>query len=153
MKLLEDCPLFNAGCGSVYANSGEHELEASIMDGRNIRCGAVSLLKHIKNPISLARLIMERTQHIYMAGEAAEQLAQRHGVTMVDQSYFHTERRYQQFLKAKESQIIARDHDISTPTPTPTPTPSPTPPTTTTGNPSVTQLALPNNSPLLFAVF
>jgi beta-aspartyl-peptidase (threonine type) len=114
VKLLEDCPLFNAGRGAVYAHNGEHELEASLMDGRNMRCGAVAMVKRTKNPISLARTIMEHTPHVFMVGSAAEKLGQRYGLHMVDHSYFHTERRYQQFLAAQSAKIVARDHDIST---------------------------------------
>src|SRR3546814_14063541 len=84
------------------------------MDGRNLHCGAAALLKRTKNPISLARTIMERTQHVFMVGASAEEFAQQQGLQMVEQSYFNTERRHQQILAAFEAKIVARDQDIST---------------------------------------
>jgi L-asparaginase / beta-aspartyl-peptidase len=72
VKFLEDDPRFNAGKGAVYTSEGTHELDASIMDGRDLSCGAIASVKTIKNPISLARLVMEKTQHVLLVGEGAE---------------------------------------------------------------------------------
>jgi isoaspartyl peptidase/L-asparaginase-like protein (Ntn-hydrolase superfamily) len=90
---LEDSPLFNAGRGSVLTSTGEHELEAAIMDGRNLGAGAVAVLRRIKNPVALARLVMERTQHVYLQGDGAEAFARAAGVARVSRRYFRTEER------------------------------------------------------------
>lgn len=90
--LLEDEPLFNAGRGAVLTNKGTHELEASIMDGSNLKCGAVSMITKVKNPIRAARLVMDTTFHNYIIGEAAEALAIGK-LEFVDNSYFTTEKR------------------------------------------------------------
>lgn len=91
--LLEDSPLFNAGKGAVFTHEGTNELDASIMDGSTMKAGAVAGLKHIRNPIALARLVMERSPHVMMAGEGAEAFAKEQGgVAFVDQKYFYTER-------------------------------------------------------------
>jgi len=103
IKNLEDNPLFNAGKGAVYTSEGTHELDASIMNGIDLSTGAVTLLKHIKNPISLARLVMEKTPHVLLGGEGAESFAKELGVEMVPNSYFDTEPRHQQLLEAKEN--------------------------------------------------
>ena len=93
IRILEDSPLFNAGKGAVFTNTGTNELDASIMDGKTLKAGAVGGLKHIKNPISLARLVMEKSPHVMMVGEGAEAFAKQQGVELVPQEYFHTERR------------------------------------------------------------
>ena len=72
VRFLEDDPLFNAGKGAVYTHEGTHELDAAIMDGRNLACGSVAALKTVKNPISLARAVMEKSPHVFMVGEVAE---------------------------------------------------------------------------------
>ena len=72
---LEDCALFNAGRGSVYTAEGEHELDAAIMDGRNLEAGAVAQLRGIKNPVRLARAVMEQSEHVFLAAEGALQFA------------------------------------------------------------------------------
>lgn len=102
IKILEDNPLFNAGKGAVFTNAGTNELDASIMDGRTLKAGAVSNLRHIKNPISLARMVMERSPHVMMVGEGAETFARQEGVEMVPQSYFYTEKRWQAWQKMKQ---------------------------------------------------
>jgi len=104
IKILEDSPLFNAGKGAVFTHEGTNELDASIMDGRTLKAGAVAAVKHIKNPISLARLVMEQSAHVMLVGEGAEAFAKWHGVQLVPQEYFYTEKRWQQYLKAKEDQ-------------------------------------------------
>lgn len=97
---MEDDPLFNAGKGSVYTNDGKHELEAAIMDGRDLSCGAVAGLRTVKNPITLARLIMERSPHIFMAGEGAEAFATEMKVERVQNDWFDTPRRHEQLQEA-----------------------------------------------------
>jgi len=109
-RYLEDCPLFNAGKGSVLTNDGVYELEASIMDGKKKGCGAVTGLKTVKNPISLARLAMEKTRHIFLSGAGAEKFADLMGVDRVTQDYFYTEKRYNQWLQARKEDDIRLDH-------------------------------------------
>lgn len=98
--IMEDSPLFNAGKGAVFTNAGTNELDASIMDGQTLKAGAVASLKHIKNPITLARLVMERSPHVLMAGEGAERFAREQGgIEFVDQKYFYTEERWKALQK------------------------------------------------------
>lgn len=102
INILEDSPLFNAGKGAVLTEKGEAELDASIMDGKNLMAGAVAGLKHIKNPINLARLVMEKSPHVFMIGEGAEEFAKQNNIELVENSYFITEERFNQYKKAKE---------------------------------------------------
>lgn len=113
--LLENEPKFNAGKGAVYSAAATHELEASIMNGQTLSCGAVSLIKTVKNPIKLARVVMEKTNHVYMCGDGAENLASLHGLERVDPSYFHTPERLEQLRLAKALTGVFNDHDISKP--------------------------------------
>jgi beta-aspartyl-peptidase (threonine type) len=99
INVMEDSPLFNAGKGAVFTHEGTNELDASIMDGRTLMAGAVAGVKHIKNPISLARLVMEKSPHVLMAGAGAEAFALEQGMDTVPQSYFYTERRWNQLQK------------------------------------------------------
>jgi beta-aspartyl-peptidase (threonine type) len=102
VRYLEDNPLFNAGKGAVYTSDGTHELDASIMDGSNLSTGAVTLIKRVKNPISLARKVMEKTSHVLLGGEGAEKFAEEMGLEIVENNYFDTENRQNQLLKEKE---------------------------------------------------
>lgn len=102
IRFLEDDPKFNAGKGAVFTAGGTHELDASIMDGNNLSTGAVTLIKHVKHPISFARLVMEKTPHVLLGGEGAEEFGKEMGVEMVPNNYFDTDQRYMQLLKAKE---------------------------------------------------
>ena len=115
--LLEEEPLFNAGKGSVYCSNGLHELEASIMDGSTLECGAVSLLTCIRNPIKVARVVMQTTPHVYIVGTAAEKIAIDAGLEEVDNSFFDTERRLKQLHEARKignsTFLVFRDHDLS----------------------------------------
>jgi beta-aspartyl-peptidase (threonine type) len=111
VKYLEDDPLFNAGRGAVLNREGVCEMEASIMDGRSLSCGAASLIKTIRNPISVARLVMEKTEHNYIVGPAAETLALAYGLESVDPNYFITEKRIQQFKESNEKNIVSLDHN------------------------------------------
>jgi beta-aspartyl-peptidase (threonine type) len=92
--MLEDDPQFNAGRGAVFTRAGEHELDASIMDGATLRCGAVAGMNYQKNPIKAARLVMERTPHILLAGAQADAFGRENGLEQVEQSYFYTEHRF-----------------------------------------------------------
>lgn len=103
---LEDDPQFNAGRGSVFNADGRHELDASIMDGRDKSCGAVAGVSNVKNPISLARLVMTDTRHVLLAGTGAEQFAASQEVDLVDNEYFDTpatKKRWQEFLEQRDS--------------------------------------------------
>jgi L-asparaginase / beta-aspartyl-peptidase len=101
VRRLEDSPLFNAGRGAVYDARGEHVLEASIMDGRRLEAGAVAGLRTVKNPISLARLVMERSPHVFLDGEGALAFGEAHGVERVDAQWFDTPRRRRALEEAK----------------------------------------------------
>lgn len=112
---LEDFHLFNAGRGSVFTHEGKNEMDASIMDGHSLRAGAVAFVKNVKNPVRLARLVMERTGHVLLGGEGANQFALEMGVEMADDAYFFTEHRYEQLLRAREEGIVELDHTQSEP--------------------------------------
>jgi beta-aspartyl-peptidase (threonine type) len=103
IRSLEDDPHFNAGKGAVFNHEGGHELDASIMDGATLACGAVARVTGIKNPISLARLVMERTRHVLLAGDGAERFAAEQGVERVEAGYFFTEERYRSHREALEA--------------------------------------------------
>jgi len=104
INVLEDSPLFNAGKGAVFTNAGTVELDAAIMDGTGLRAGAVAGVKHIKNPINLARLVMDKSAHVLLAGDGAEAFANEQGMPLVPQSYFYTERRRRELERAKAAQ-------------------------------------------------
>ena len=104
IRILEDSPLFNAGKGAVLTSEGTAELDASIMDGKTLNAGAVAAVKRVKNPISLARLVMEQSPHVMMVGDGAESFARTHGVELVPPEYFITERRQKDLQKAKEAE-------------------------------------------------
>lgn len=101
INILEDSPLFNAGKGAVYTFDGGHELDASLMDGNTMNAGAVSGVKHIKNPIDLAKAVMDKSVHVMLSGQGAEEFALNQGFTLVPNQYFDTNARYQQLLDAK----------------------------------------------------
>ena len=100
MRFLEDDPLFNAGKGAVYTHEGTHELDAAIMDGRDLSCGSVAALKTVKNPISLARMVKEKSPHVFMVGEGAERFASEMKVERVPNTYFDTPKRHEQWQAA-----------------------------------------------------
>jgi L-asparaginase / beta-aspartyl-peptidase len=93
VMVLEDSPLFNAGRGSCFNADGEIEMDASIMDGEELRAGAVAAVRRIRNPVLAARLVMEKTRHVLLAGDGAERLARKHGLAVENPSYFSTEKR------------------------------------------------------------
>jgi L-asparaginase / beta-aspartyl-peptidase len=104
VRVLEDDPHFNAGRGAVFNADGAPELDASIMDGRDLRCGAVAGVRNARNPISLARLVMERSGHVMMAGRGADIFALRNGVPYATQDHFFTRRRWDALIAAKNGQ-------------------------------------------------
>lgn len=104
VKVLEDAPLFNAGKGAVFTSDGRNELDAAIMDGATRNAGAVSGITRIRNPVELARLVMERSPHILLVGAGAEAFAREQGMTFVDPEYFRTEERWQQLQRVKAAQ-------------------------------------------------
>ncbi len=100
--LLEDSPLFNAGKGAVFTADGTCELDASIMDGRTQAAGAIAGVRHIKNPITLARVVMEKSEHVMLTGDGAEKFAKQQGFAFVPNEYFQTEHRRKQLEEAKQ---------------------------------------------------
>lgn len=114
VKLLEDEALFNAGKGAVYTHEGKHELEASIMEGQRLRCGAVSMVTNIKNPVSAAMQVMKNTPHNYLVGESVEKLADKAGLERVNNDFFDTPHRKEQLDRIINSNTTALDHNIST---------------------------------------
>jgi beta-aspartyl-peptidase (threonine type) len=102
VNVLEDDPNFNAGKGAVFNTDGEHELDASIMNGKDLKSGAVAGVHNTKNPITLARMVMERSPHVLMAGRGADIFALRNGVAYTTQDYFFTQRRWDALIAAKE---------------------------------------------------
>jgi L-asparaginase / beta-aspartyl-peptidase len=115
IKMMEDSPLFNAGKGAVYTHDRTIELDASIMDGKTLKAGAVAGVKHIKNPIHLARLVMEKTWHVMLTGDGAEKFAHEQGIELVPQEYFKTERRWKQIqdiLEREREDLLKNDSTI-----------------------------------------
>lgn len=108
--ILEDSPLFNAGKGSVFTAAGTHEMDAAIMDGRSLDAGAVSLITGIRNPISLARDVMDQSGHVFLAGDGAMQFAKKMAYKLEDPTYFYDEFRYNQWQEIKSSDSFQLDH-------------------------------------------
>ena len=105
VRMLEDDPHFNAGKGAVFTSIGTNEMDAAVMDGKTLSAGAVASLKHIKNPVSLARLVMEKSGHVMMDGEGAEAFAKENGVQVLpDQKYFFTQERWEALQKVKAAE-------------------------------------------------
>ena len=102
VRYLEDCPLFNAGKGAVFTHDGHNELDAAIMDGSNLAAGAVAGVGDVKNPISLAKLVMLKSPHVLLVGKGASEFARLHGATMVDSSYFYTKPRWDDLQRVLE---------------------------------------------------
>jgi L-asparaginase / beta-aspartyl-peptidase len=111
INILEDSPLFNAGKGAVLTDKGIAELDASIMNGKDLMAGAVAGVKHIKNPISLARIVMEKSPHVMMTGDGAEEFAKENGIELVDNSYFIVKERYERYLEMKKEAEEKKDDD------------------------------------------
>ncbi|MBC8753050.1 isoaspartyl peptidase/L-asparaginase [Kordia sp. YSTF-M3] len=110
--LLEDSHLFNAGKGSVFTAVGTHEMDAAIMEGKTLNAGAVSLITGIKNPVSLARDVMDKSEHVFMAGEGAMHFAKIHGYALEDPSYFYDELRHSQWQEIKDTDSFQLDHSV-----------------------------------------
>ncbi|RED44387.1 beta-aspartyl-peptidase (threonine type) [Winogradskyella eximia] len=110
VRLLEDSHLFNAGKGSVFTATESHEMDASIMDGKTLNAGAVSLITGIKNPVSLARDVMEKSEHVFLAGDGAMQFAKELDYKLEDASYFYDEFRHKQWLEIKDTDSFQLDH-------------------------------------------
>lgn len=113
IEIMEDSPLFNAGKGAVFTNKGTNELDASIMDGRTLKAGAVAGVTIVKNPIDAARAVMEKSQHVMLAGKGANEFAQQQKLTIVKPSYFYTKDRWQALQKAIEKDKIKLDHSFN----------------------------------------
>lgn len=107
---LENCPLFNAAKGSVFNALGGHEMDASIMEGKTKLAGAVCGVHNIKNPVALARQVMQQTEHVLLMGEGAMDFAATIGFPFIDDDYFYDDFRYQQWLKIKDSEKFQLDH-------------------------------------------
>lgn len=111
---LEDCILFNAGRGSVFTKNGTHEMDAAIMDGRTLDAGAVAGVSQVKNPVLLAKLIMEQSEHVMLSGEGALKFARQHQLQLEADDYFFSQFRYDQWQLVKNSDTSALDHNIQT---------------------------------------
>lgn len=112
VRLLEDCPLFNAGHGAVFTAEATHELDAAVMDGTTLAAGAVAGVSRIRNPVQAARAVMQNGQHVLMVAEGAERMAQQAGLATVEPSYFSTPARHAQLLAAQARQAgVVLDHD------------------------------------------
>lgn len=108
--VMEDSPMFNAGKGSVFTHEERNEMDASIMDGRNLDAGAVASVSRIKNPISLAREVMLNSSHVMLSGDGAEEFAQTREIDLISTDYFKTSHRLEQLKKAKKLNRIQLDH-------------------------------------------
>lgn len=107
---LEDNPLFNAGKGAVFTHDGKNELDASIMDGKTHASGAVAFVKNVKNPIRLARMVMEKSEHLLLAGDGANEFARQMNIEIEPDEYFFTDLRHRQLLQAREENAVQLDH-------------------------------------------
>ncbi|KWE50533.1 isoaspartyl peptidase [Burkholderia ubonensis] len=114
VRMLEDCPLFNAGRGAVYTADGTHELDAAIMDGATLAAGAVCCVTRVRNPVLAARRVMEASEHVLFAGAGADAFAAAQGLELVEPGYFGTEARHAQWLKARNAAGVLLDHDAAT---------------------------------------
>jgi len=110
IRSLEDNPLFNAGRGSVFTNKGQNEMDASIMNGSNLMAGAVTGIKNIKNPISLAKAVMEKSDHVFLAGEGAMEFAKQLKIETAPDAYFRTDERMEQLKIAIANDKTMLDH-------------------------------------------
>jgi beta-aspartyl-peptidase (threonine type) len=110
INILEDCPLFNAGKGAVFSADGINELDASIMDGNTMNAGAVASVTTIRHPISAARVVMEKSAHVMLVKEGAEQFAEEQGLEIVDPSWFYTEDRWESLQKAKQRETEKKEN-------------------------------------------
>lgn len=107
---LENFPLFNAGRGAVFTHDGKNEMDACLMSGETLRAGAVAFVRHVKNPIKLARLVMEKTPHVLLAGEGANEFAREMNIDFETDEYFFTDFRHRQLIQAREEHRVQLDH-------------------------------------------
>ncbi len=112
VQMLEDSPLFNAGKGSVLNEHGKVEMDAGIMNGKDMNAGAVAGIKNVQNPISLAKLVLEKSEHVMLIGEGAIKFGKMNSVKIKDDEYFLTNERIEQFKKAKQSNKVVLDHSV-----------------------------------------
>lgn len=105
IRVMEDSPLFNAGKGAAFTSDGTNELDSAIMDGKTLKAGGVAGLKHIKNPISLARLVMDKSPHVLMVGDGAEMFAREQNVELVSRDYFYTDRQWKSLLERRKRSV------------------------------------------------
>lgn len=113
INIMEDSPLFNAGKGSVFTNAGTIEHDASIMDGKNLNAGASAGTTTVKNPINLARAVMDKSPHVMLSGEGANTFAKEQGLQIVEPDYFYTERRFKSLQYIKEKAELDHDTKVS----------------------------------------
>jgi len=111
IRVMEDSPLFNAGKGSVFSNEGKNEMDAAIMDGKTLKCGAVTNIQTVKNPITLAKTIMEKSQFVFLNGEGAERFARENELEIVDPDYFFTQKRWNELEKLRDSTKTQLDNE------------------------------------------
>jgi beta-aspartyl-peptidase (threonine type) len=112
---MEDNELFNAGRGSVFTNEGSHEMDASIMEGKNLNAGAVGAVKNIRNPVGLAEKIMLQSGHVFLGGEGALEFARQTGVAIESDDYFFSQFRFDQWQKVKDTDTFQLDHTVNDP--------------------------------------
>ncbi|MBL7984834.1 MAG: isoaspartyl peptidase/L-asparaginase [Flavobacteriales bacterium] len=110
VRSLEDCPLFNAGRGSVFNADGQHEMDASIMEGHTLRAGAVAGIHNVKNPVGLARRVMDKSQHVLISGMGAFEFAHQEKVELEDDQYFYDQFRYEQWQEMVGTDAVRLDH-------------------------------------------
>lgn len=111
--VLEDCPLFNAGRGSVFTAEGKHEMDAAIMEGKQRNAGAVTMVSGVRNPVSLAKLVMEKSGHVFLAAQGAEAFAKKMNCPMESDDWFFDELRHEQWLEVKHTDDYQLDHSPS----------------------------------------
>ncbi len=114
VKKMEDHPLFNAGKGAVFTHDGKNEMDACIMEGKELKAGAVAGIQHVKNPVSLARAVMEKSEHVFLVGDGALQFAISSNLEIEKDDYFYVEQRYKQLQQAKETDQTILDHTPDT---------------------------------------
>ena len=109
VRVLEDDPHFNAGKGAVFTSAGTNEMDAAIMNGKTLGAGAVACVEHVRNPIVLARAVMEKSKHVMMVGSGAEEFAKHNGIELVDAKYFFTQERWDALQKMKAAEKAGAD--------------------------------------------
>ncbi|MHB8261766.1 MAG: isoaspartyl peptidase/L-asparaginase family protein [Bacteroidia bacterium] len=110
IRMMENNPLFNAGKGAVFTNEGKHEMDASLMNGKDLTAGAVAGVSNIKHPISLARAVMDKSELVFLAGQGAMEFAKKNGIETAPDEYFYTALRYEQWQEALKSDTVILDH-------------------------------------------